>query len=43
MSKSRVRLIFQNEESDEFWHDLKLIGLDALPVQLDPVESGISM
>jgi hypothetical protein len=41
VGKFRASVIFQNEESGEFWYDLKLIGLDALPVLLDPVESEI--
>lgn len=31
-------LIFMNDEIGEFWYDLKLISLDPLPFQFDPIE-----
>lgn len=35
----RGSLIFVNEEFGEFWYDIKLVAIDALPVQLEPIES----
>ncbi len=34
-------MIFLNDETGEFWYDLKLVGIDALPIQLEPIESEI--
>ena len=41
VGKFKGSLIFVNEEFGEFWYDLKLSGVDALPIQLEPIESEI--
>ena len=41
VGKFRASVIFQNDETDEFWYDLKLIAIDALPIQLEPIEAEI--
>ena len=32
-------LIFLNEEFGEFWYELKLTGVDSLPIELEPIEA----
>lgn len=41
VGKFRGSLIFLNEETGEFWYDLKLVGVDPLPVVIDPVEAEV--
>jgi hypothetical protein len=41
IGKFKGSLIFFNEETGEFWYDLKLLAIDAMPVELDPVEAEI--
>ena len=38
VGKFRGSLIFQNDDVGEFWYDLKLTALDALPIVLDTIE-----
>lgn len=41
VGKFRGSLIFLNEETGEFWYDLKLTAIDPLPVAIEPVEAEV--
>lgn len=41
VGKFRGGLIFLNEETGEFWYDLKLVSIDPLPITVDAVEAEV--
>lgn len=41
VGKFRGSLIFLNEETGEFWYDLRLISTDPIPIQAEPVEAEV--
>ncbi|CAF0834043.1 unnamed protein product [Brachionus calyciflorus] len=41
VGKFRGSLIFLNDETGEFWYDLKLVSTDPLPIPIDTVEAEV--
>lgn len=34
-------LVFLNDETGEFWYELKLLSVDSLPIQMEPIEAEV--